>query len=141
MWSIPMECQSIGRTSLLFADLFRIQGYDKVKTPWSTIFLLVFASVMILIAIWTVAVLFANWYKKPTYSTKKLFTTLVRKHRLSQKEVAIMNQLAKDLPPSVPAAVLFIEPSFWKSNSSGLKEDAKELANKIFGSAFQTNTY
>lgn len=141
MWSTHVEYQNLGRTPFLFADLFRIQGYDKVQTPWYTIFLWIVASAMILIAIWTIAVLFANWYKKPTYSAKKLFKTLVRKHRLSRKEVAIMNQIAKDLPPSIPAAVLFIEPSFWKSNSSGLKDDVKELANKIFGSAFQANKY
>jgi hypothetical protein len=96
---------------------------------------------MVLIAIWTIAILFANWYKKPKYSKKKLFKTLARTHRLSAKEVAMMKQLAKKLPPSVPAAVLFIEPSYWKSVSAGQKEFANELANKIFGSAFQSQTY
>jgi hypothetical protein len=141
MWTVPLKVFDIYRLSFLCADIFRPQGYDKVKTPWSSIFLWTFASIMVLIAIWTIAVVFANWFRKPKYSKKKLFRTLARRHRLSSKEVAILNQLAKKLPPSVPAAVLFIEPSYWKSVSDTQKESAHELANKIFGSAFQSQTY
>jgi hypothetical protein len=141
MWTAPLKSFDIYCSSFLYADIFRLQGYDKVKTPWSSIILWTFASVMVLIAIWTIAILFANWYRKPKYSQEKLFKTLARTHRLSAKEVALMNQLAKKLPPSVPAAVLFIEPSYWKSFSTGQKEGASELASKIFGSAFHSQTY
>jgi hypothetical protein len=138
---ITTESIAIARTSFFCADLFRIQGYDRVKTPWSSILVWTFAAIMVLIAIWSIAVLFANWYKKPTYSAKKLFQALARKHRLSSQEVTIISQIAKKLPPSVPPAVLFIEPSYWESANTVPDGNAQQLASKIFGSAYQPQSY
>ncbi|MCU0711398.1 MAG: hypothetical protein MUC43_05025 [Pirellula sp.] len=123
------------RDCSVFCEIYRIQGYDVEILSWSEIGTYVLGAFMILLAAWQTALALMRWVKKPSHSPTKLLATLIRSHHLSRAESKLIEQVAKQLPESIPSTALFIDPRLWDSNSLGTQtSDVLELKRKLFGS-------
>lgn len=120
--------------SLLLGEIYRIQGYDVVKLTWTEIVVYVLGAFMVLLAAWQSVIALTSWVKKPSQSSTKLLATLIRSHHLSRQESKLIDQVAKQLPGSIPATALFIDPRLWDNDSQSLSSvEITSLKKKLFG--------
>ncbi len=120
---------------LLFAAIYRIEGYNRLIIKWWWLVPAVVA-MMFLLACWRVSVLAILWLRKPSKNPKSLLKTLVRLHGLSLKERKLILGLASKLPLETPAAILFADPSRWawkQVEDSNTIASLEKLYAKIFG--------
>lgn len=119
---------------LPFCEIYRIQGYDIERMTWGQIGIYVLGAFMVLLAAWQSTLFIMRWVKKPSQSPTKLLSTLIRSHHLSRTESKLVEQVAKQLPDSIPATALFIDPRLWEGDS--LAKDASDISTlkqKLFG--------
>ena len=118
-----------------FTAIQRIEGYDRLIVKWWWGVLAIIA-LMILLASWRLTVQFILWCQKPKTSPTSLFKQLVRIHRLSAQEKALISGLVPKLPTGVPIAILFVDPSSWawkQVQDPIAVESLEKLYAKIFG--------
>ena len=118
-----------------FSAILRIEGYDRLIVKWWWVGLAII-SLMVLLASWRLTVQVILWSNKPRSRPRSLLRLLVKAHRLSAKERALISRLAPLLPRGVPVAILFADPSSWAWNQ--IKEpkvlvSLEKLYVKIFG--------
>ena len=119
--------------SVFVAEIYRIQGYDVVRTSWTQLGIYVLAVFMMLLAAWQGALAAMRWVKKPSESSTKLLSTLIRSHHLSKSEIKLLTRLAKRLPASVPPTALFIDRTLWDDACSADRSaSVLELRRKLF---------
>jgi hypothetical protein len=119
----------------IFSAILRIEGYDRLIVKWWWVGLAIL-SLMILLASWRLTVQVILWWEKPRSKPKGLLRQLVRVHRLSSKERALISRLAPLLPRGVPVAILFADPSSWAWNQikePTVLDSMEKLYVKIFG--------
>ncbi len=102
----------IYRLPIYFADILRIEGYDRIIFKWWWIGLPIIA-LMVLLACWRLTVQAILFWKKPRSKPKALFRQLARIHGLSRSEKSLLARLKPTLPRDTPLAVLFADPSTW----------------------------
>jgi hypothetical protein len=120
---------------LLFSEIYRIQGYDIERMTWAQIGIYILGAFMILLAAWQSVLTIMKWAKQPSHSPTKLLSTLIRSHHLSRSESKLVEEVAKQLPESIPATALFIDPRLWDGDSlSKHASDISTLKKKLFGS-------
>lgn len=98
--------------SLSLAEIYRIEGYDRLIFKWWWIGLPIIA-LMVLLACWRLTVQTVLWWQKPRSNHNGLFRQLARIHGLSQQERSLIARLKPTLPSGAPLAVLFADPSSW----------------------------
>lgn len=120
--------------SVLLCEIYRIQGYDVERLTWTQIGIYVLGAFMVLLAAWQSLLTITSWAKKPSQSSTKLLATLIRSHHLSRSESKLIEQVAKQLPRSIPATALFIDPRLWDDDSLSLPSgEISSLKKKLFG--------
>jgi len=118
-----------------FSAILRIEGYDRLIVKWWWVGLAIIA-LMVLLASWRLTVQVILWCNKPRSKPRGLLQQLVRVHRLSVKERALISRLAPLLPRGVPVAILFADPSSWAWNQikePTVLDSLEKLYAKIFG--------
>ena len=120
--------------SFLLCEIYRIQGYDVERLTWTQIGIYVLGAFMVLLAVWQSLLTVTSWAKKPSQSSTKLLATLIRSHHLSRSESKLIEQVAKQLPRSIPATALFIDQRLWDDNSLSLPSgEITSIKKKLFG--------
>ncbi|MCU0720903.1 MAG: hypothetical protein MUC83_14430 [Pirellula sp.] len=126
-WSWVQDCS-------LLCEIYRIQGYDVERITWGQIGVYILGVFMILLAAWQGILAAMRWAKKPSHSPSKLLSNLIRSHHLSRSESKLVEQIAKQLPDSIPATALFIDPNLWDNVVlTKHASDALDLKRKLFG--------
>ena len=121
--------------SVFWSTIHRIEGYDRLIVKWWWGGLAIIA-LMVLLACWRLTVQIVLLCQKPRSRPNSLFKQLIRLHRLSAKEKSLISGLVARLPTGVPAAILFVDPSFWarkKEEDPAIAELEEKLYTKIFG--------
>ncbi len=125
----------IDKFPVSFSAILRIEGYDRLIVKWWWVGLAII-SLMVLLASWRLTLHAILWWNKPRSKPKGLLRQLVRVHRLSSKERALISRLAPTLPRGVPVAILFADPSSWAWNQikePTVLDSMEKLYVKIFG--------
>ena len=125
----------IDKFPVRFTAILRIEGYDRLIVKWWWVGLAII-SLMVLLASWRLTLHAILWWNKPRSKPKGLLRQLVRVHRLSSKERALISRLAPTLPRGVPVAILFADPSSWAWNQikePTVLDSMEKLYVKIFG--------
>jgi len=122
-------------SQLLWAEILRIEGYDRVPMKWWWFGLPIIA-LMVLLASWRMTVQLVQWWLQPRLDPNGLFRQLARLHGLNTKERSLLSELGSTLPSAAPIAVLFADPSSWAwkkvPDQKGI-QPLEELYLKIFG--------
>lgn len=120
--------------SPIWMSVQRIEGYDRIIMRWWW-FIALIAALMILLALWKSLTLLIAWFKRPRSNPRRLFSQLVRIHKLNKKEKILLNALRKKLPDAHQHALIFVEPTVWPW--ANIEEDGRAnlaaLFQKIFG--------
>ena len=121
--------------TILFADLYRIEGYDRFIFKWWFAFFPLIA-LMILLACWRGSVRLVQWWNKPRCRPRRLYRKLIRTHRLNRTERTLLVQLLSNLPRGAPPAILFADPGSWgwtQIADTQTIDSLEKLYLKIFG--------
>lgn len=119
-------------TALSCLAILRLQGYDRFYWPWWTGPMAIMTIIGIF-TVWRLSLMIYRWWNQPIKSPNRLFQELCSRHRLTNSERLLLQQIAAD--GAFDPNFLFIDPELWPLSSSGSKTESQreQLFAKLFG--------